>query len=339
MIRSCDIGTDETIKNRIAIYDSLKQYVAVMFSVVVAVGLCALEDANKAIDYVMILAAYLVIFLSWYGYHMGTIKGDRESNILNYVIDCILITVYWFLIREQDFLKITGFYFFMYILYALWEYVRYVSNTNSQNLNYIYLEAAKFNLAYSFHFPVLYFLYSFYITGPPVLLKVLQFVFLIVIVVLIIIYRKKIGTIYGKDRSINDNESIEQASEINKLIQISKNAALNARVPYSNYKVGAAILTQSGRIYSGCNIEFGNYSNTIHAEESAIVSMISSGANNPKSIAVYTEDDKVQFPCGMCLQSLIEIGGPDLKVIAVNQTSQKSKTMKELMPEAFLLKE
>ncbi len=105
----------------------------------------------------------------------------------------------------------------------------------------------------------------------------------------------------------------------------------------SDFPVGAAILSDTGKIYVGCNVEFDNYSNTIHAEEAAISAFIAAGEKHPVCIAVFTFDDEIWFPCGMCRQSLFELGGKDLKVIACNNTTCERKTMGELLPSGFHL--
>jgi cytidine deaminase len=101
--------------------------------------------------------------------------------------------------------------------------------------------------------------------------------------------------------------------------------------------VGAAIAASSGEIYTGCNIEFDNYSNTIHAEEFAISAFVTAGEKKALAIAVYTFGDNVAFPCGMCRQSLFELGGKRMKVLACNPHSCQTKTMDELLPEGFKL--
>ena len=122
------------------------------------------------------------------------------------------------------------------------------------------------------------------------------------------------------------------------LINKAKAVSKNARVPLSCFPVGAAILSKTGNIYTGCNIEFDNYSNTIHAEEAAISIMVSKGETQPIYIAVYTQVNKdLFFPCGMCRQSLFELGGKDLKVIACNDMKCEMKTMEELLPLGFHL--
>jgi cytidine deaminase len=121
------------------------------------------------------------------------------------------------------------------------------------------------------------------------------------------------------------------------LVDKAKDIASKAQAKLSNYKVGAAILSDSNQIYVGCNIEFDNYSNTIHAEESAISAFVSGGSKRPVAIAIFTLGDKPAYPCGMCRQSLMELGGKELKVIAAYNDKYEIKTMEELLPEAFKL--
>ena len=92
-------------------------------------------------------------------------------------------------------------------------------------------------------------------------------------------------------------------------------------------------------MYAGCNVEFDNYSNTIHAEEAAIASAVASGEKELAAVAVVTGVPDLAWPCGMCLQSLYEMGGPDLLVIAGAGNLQERKRMSELLPEGFRLSE
>ena len=121
------------------------------------------------------------------------------------------------------------------------------------------------------------------------------------------------------------------------LIERAKAASKNAKAHLSKYTVGAAILAKNGKIYVGCNIEFDNYSNTIHAEEAAISALISDGESTFDVIAVYTPGNKLEFPCGMCRQSLFELGGPNLRVIACNPTKHETKSITQLLPDGFKL--
>ena len=122
-----------------------------------------------------------------------------------------------------------------------------------------------------------------------------------------------------------------------KLIEMARSISHNAKAHLSNFHVGAALLSENGNIYVGCNIEFDNYSNTIHAEEAAISAMVSAGDLIPKKIAVFTNADEPCFPCGMCRQSLFELGREDLEVIACNNQNVKKASMDDLMPHAFHL--
>lgn len=108
--------------------------------------------------------------------------------------------------------------------------------------------------------------------------------------------------------------------------------------PFSNYHVGAC-LWDGEDFYHGGNLEFANYSNTIHAEEMAICDMHLRGCD-PKSIVcliVWVSGEKCYFPCGMCRQSLFEIFGKDLTIIAVSDTEEKIGQLGDLLPEGFSL--
>jgi cytidine deaminase len=130
----------------------------------------------------------------------------------------------------------------------------------------------------------------------------------------------------------------ENPNEMNaRLAESAKSIAANARVHLSKFRVGAAVLSDSGKIYLGCNVEFDNYSNTIHAEEAALSALVAAGDSKPVKIAVFTEAETPCFPCGMCRQSLYELGGPDLEVLACNNHEVKEARMQELMPFAFHL--
>ena len=115
------------------------------------------------------------------------------------------------------------------------------------------------------------------------------------------------------------------------------NKALEARnfayAPYSNYKVGAALLDKKGNIYSGCNIENIAYTPTICAERTAIFKAISDGEQEFEAIAVVTEDGAT--PCGVCRQVMCEFG--ELAIIIGNTKGIiKTYNLKELLPNSFI---
>jgi len=96
------------------------------------------------------------------------------------------------------------------------------------------------------------------------------------------------------------------------LIQSAREARESAYAPYSNYSVGAAIETESGEIYTGCNIEIANFSNTLHAEEVALSMAVVDGHEEFESLAFSSETGAQ--PSGTSRQSLSEFCDPDLVV-------------------------
>jgi cytidine deaminase len=120
----------------------------------------------------------------------------------------------------------------------------------------------------------------------------------------------------------------------NKLIQMAAQARENAYTPYSNYKVGAALLTRSGRIYTGCNVENAAYPDSLCAERVAVVKAISEGEREFSAIAVVTNNGGT--PCGSCRQVLAEFGLDTLVIVADTQGSLCLETnLAELLPGAF----
>ena len=119
------------------------------------------------------------------------------------------------------------------------------------------------------------------------------------------------------------------------LVGLAKEVADKARVHLSGYRVGAAILSGSGEVYVGCNVEFDNYSNTIHAEESAISAFVAAGESKMRKVVVFTFGESVAYPCGMCRQSLFELGGYELEVISCKEKVVERRSMRDLIPEAF----
>lgn len=109
---------------------------------------------------------------------------------------------------------------------------------------------------------------------------------------------------------------------------------LRAYVPYSNYQVGAAILTKSGEVFTGVNVENAAYPDTICAERSAVVSAVSAGYQQFSAIAVATRNGGT--PCGSCRQVLSEFG-LDIEVLLADEGGNllRRTTVGELLPGAF----
>jgi len=109
-----------------------------------------------------------------------------------------------------------------------------------------------------------------------------------------------------------------------------------AYAPYSGFKVGAAVLTEKGDIYTGVNIENVSYSATNCAERTAIFKAISNGERKIKAIAVLSDSEEIIFPCGTCRQVILEFGDGNTKIICGNNNGEyKVYTLEELLPCAF----
>ena len=119
-----------------------------------------------------------------------------------------------------------------------------------------------------------------------------------------------------------------------RLIQAATEARQNAYVPYSHYPVGAAILTASGHIYTGCNVEIASYGATVCGERTAAFKAVSEGERDFLAVAVVTSNGAT--PCGICRQVLYEFG-PQMQVIALDTKGrvQWEGTLDELLPHGF----
>jgi len=123
------------------------------------------------------------------------------------------------------------------------------------------------------------------------------------------------------------------------LVKIAMDAKNMAYVPYSNFRVGAALLTKSGKVYKGCNIENASFGATNCAERTAVFKAVSEGDKEFASIAVNTDASGFIFPCGICRQVLTEFS-EDLKVYVSNKNGDyKEFTLMELIPGAFTNKD
>ena len=119
----------------------------------------------------------------------------------------------------------------------------------------------------------------------------------------------------------------------NELIQKAIKMRSQALAPYSNYKVGAAVLTESGRIFGGCNIENSSYSLTICAERVALFKAISEGEKKFKALSVSTNN--AGMPCGACRQVIWDICG-NIPVLICDDSSLITKTESiKLLPMPF----
>lgn len=120
---------------------------------------------------------------------------------------------------------------------------------------------------------------------------------------------------------------------IEDLIEAAREAQKNAYVPYSNFPVGAAILTESGRVFTGSNIESASYGATICAERVAISKAVSEGYLSFTHLAVVGPDDFI-YPCGICRQVIMEFG-PKARIIVAGKEDYALYNAEDLLPYAF----
>lgn len=121
-----------------------------------------------------------------------------------------------------------------------------------------------------------------------------------------------------------------------KLLEMAEEAKEKAYVPYSNFKVGAALLTKSQKVYTGCNVEVASYGATNCAERTAIFKAVSEGEREFEAIAIASSNEDETFPCGICRQVIVEFG-KDIKIVLGNSKKGVVKVydINELLPHSF----
>ncbi|NUM75987.1 cytidine deaminase [candidate division KSB1 bacterium] len=122
---------------------------------------------------------------------------------------------------------------------------------------------------------------------------------------------------------------------LEELLAAAAHAKSLACAPYSRFHVGAALLTSSGRVYEGCNIESSSFGLTCCAERVALFKALSDGEKKFELIVVRADTEEFCSPCGACRQVLWDYAR-DLKIVLANaQGATRTLTLKELLPEAF----
>ncbi|RJQ15535.1 cytidine deaminase [Candidatus Woesearchaeota archaeon] len=123
--------------------------------------------------------------------------------------------------------------------------------------------------------------------------------------------------------------------QIGLLLQSARAVQSRAVAPYSQYKVGAALMAATGRIYTGMNIENATYS-AVHAENLALYVALMTGETEFLGLVVVTNDANMPYPCGSCRQELSHHCKPDFGIIGANLTQRREqKTLGELLPDLF----
>ncbi len=129
--------------------------------------------------------------------------------------------------------------------------------------------------------------------------------------------------------------------DLAELYRRAEQARINAYAPFSGFRVGAALLTKHGRIYTGVNVENSSYGATICAERTAFVKAISEGEREFEAIAI-SAGDQPSLPCGICRQFMYEFA-PDITVVTgplpegSGEEELSKWTLQQLLPEGFVL--
>jgi cytidine deaminase len=117
------------------------------------------------------------------------------------------------------------------------------------------------------------------------------------------------------------------------LLDTARTALADAHTPYSEYAVGAALETSGGQVFTGCNIEVANYSNSLHAEEVALGTAVADGQQQFDRLAVVSSERDGVTPCGMCRQTLAEFCPPEFEIVCDAGDRVETYTLGRLLPQ------
>lgn len=121
---------------------------------------------------------------------------------------------------------------------------------------------------------------------------------------------------------------------VERLIRAAEAARDNAHAPYSRYRVGAALVTVDGRVFSGCNVENASFGLSVCAERNAVAAAVAAGAREFRLLVVVTDSSPPAAPCGACRQVLAEFGS--FLVLLVNPAGERlASSVAELQPRPF----
>lgn len=125
--------------------------------------------------------------------------------------------------------------------------------------------------------------------------------------------------------------------DYNELLEKAKEASEKAYAPYSKFKVGACVLTENNKIYTGCNFENSSFGLTICAERNAIGSAIADGERKITAVAIYSPNEKHCYPCGACRQVMTEFASENMDIITEGENSLEITKFCEIFPKGFIL--
>lgn len=120
-----------------------------------------------------------------------------------------------------------------------------------------------------------------------------------------------------------------------KMLEAAQTALANSHSPYSGFRVGAAVLTSTGKVFGGCNVENASFPVSLCAERGAIATAVAAGEKRLEAVLIVTDSPTPCPPCGMCRQALAEFGA-DMEVVLVAGDGQaKEYSLADLLPEFF----
>jgi cytidine deaminase len=125
-------------------------------------------------------------------------------------------------------------------------------------------------------------------------------------------------------------------TDLEALLAAARVVRERAYAPYSKFLVGAAVRSENGAIFAGCNVENASYGATICAERSAIMTLVAAGQRIITSIAVFTDADILAMPCGLCRQVISEFQR-DAQLIVANPRQRRVLAFADIFPEPFVL--
>ncbi len=131
-------------------------------------------------------------------------------------------------------------------------------------------------------------------------------------------------------------------ASVDSLVAAARAVREHAFAPASNFRVGAAVLTKSGKVFVGCNVENASFGLTICAERAAVCAMVAAGEREIVAVAVATGTDRPTSPCGACRQVLFEFAprrGSMQVVLAGTRPKARLRSLDELLPDEFTMKD
>jgi len=129
--------------------------------------------------------------------------------------------------------------------------------------------------------------------------------------------------------------AIELTPDEERLLEVAQEVRSRAYARYSGRQVGAAVLSRSGKIYPGVNVESGSYGLTVCAERVAVFNAVTAGDKELVAVAVASPDDRIWYPCGACRQVLAEFS-PEMVVLGIDQKGRVVRSnIETLLPDRF----